>query len=236
MGAGAVGDSVQTAEIAALDSRREGRQRVLDPVARVSEVLFGLIMALTFTGTLSAATADRAEVRTLLIGVIGCNIAWGLVDAVMFLMAALTERGHGLLTVRAVRSAATPDVAHQVIAGALPPIVVPLLRRDDFERVRLGLLGMDRLPETPSLTKEDWLGALAVFLLVFFSTFPIVIPFLFFRNVQLALRLSNLVALVMLFITGSWLARHGGHNPLWTGLAMMLLGVVLVGITIALGG
>jgi len=236
MGAGAVGDSVQTAEIAALDSRREGRQRVLDPVARVSEVLFGLIMALTFTGTLSAATADRAEVRTLLIGVIGCNIAWGLVDAVMFLMTALTERGHGLLTVRAVRSAATPDVAHQVIAGALPPIVVPLLRRDDFERVRLGLLGMDRLPETPSLTKVDWLGALAVFLLVFFSTFPIVIPFLFFRNVQLALRLSNLVALVMLFITGSWLARHGGHNPLWTGLAMMLLGVVLVGITIALGG
>ena len=115
---------------------------------------------------------------------------------------------HGLLTVRAVRSAATPDVAHQVIAGALPPIVVPLLRRDDFERVRLGLLGMDRLPETPSLTKVDWLGALAVFLLVFFSTFPIVIPFLFFRNVQLALRLSNLVALVMLFITGSWLARH----------------------------
>jgi len=63
-----------------------------------------------------------------------------------------------------------------------------------------------------------------------------VIPFLVFRNVHLALRLSNLVALVMLFITGSWLARHGGHNPLWTGLAMMLLGVVLVGITIALGG
>lgn len=227
---------MQTAEIAGPDSRREGRQRVLDPVARVSEVLFGLIMALTFTGTLSAATADRAEVRTLLIGVIGCNIAWGLVDAVMFLMSALTERGHGILTVRAVRSATTADVAHQAIAGALPPIVVPFLRRDDFERVRLGLLGMDTLPEAPSLTKEDWLGALAVFLLVFLSTFPIVIPFLFFRNVQFALRLSNLVALVMLFITGSWLARHGGHNPLWTGLAMMLLGVVLVGITIALGG
>jgi hypothetical protein len=199
-------------------------------------VLFGLIMALTFTGTLSAATADRAEVRTLLIGVIGCNIAWGLVDAIMFLMSALTERGHGILTVRAVRTAATPDVAYQMIAGALPPIVVPLLRRDDFERVRLGLLGMDRLPSAPSLTKEAWLGALAVFLLVFLSTFPIVIPFLVFQNVQLALRLSNLVALVMLFVTGSWLARHGGHHPLWTGLAMMTLGVVLVGITIALGG
>ena len=211
-------------------------ERVLDPVARVSEVLFGLIMALTFTGTLSAATADRNEVRTLLIGVIGCNIAWGLVDAVMFLMSSLTERGHGLLTVRAVRNAATPHAAHQVIADAIPPILVPMLHRDDFEKMRQGLLGVDTLPSSPSLTKEDWAGALAVFLLVFLSTFPIVIPFLIFRNVHLALRLSNLVALVILFITGSWLARHGGHNPLWSGLAMMTLGVVLVGITIALGG
>ena len=52
--------------------------RVLDPVARSSEVLFGLIMALTFTGTVSVATAGRDDVRTLVIGIIGCNIAWGL--------------------------------------------------------------------------------------------------------------------------------------------------------------
>ncbi len=210
--------------------------RVLDPIARVSEVLFGLIMALTFTGTLSAATAGREEIRTLLIGVIGCNIAWGLVDAVMFLMSVLTERGHGLLTVQAVRSASSPDAAHSVIAAAVPPVVSALLKRDALENVRVGLVGMNDLPPRATLTKDDWLGAVAVFLLVFLSTFPIVIPFLIFRNVHLALRLSNLIALVMLFITGSWLARHGGHNPLWTGVTMMLLGVVLVGITIALGG
>jgi len=215
---------------------REPRERILDPIARASEVLFGVIMALTFTGSLSVATADRAEVRTLLIGVIGCNIAWGLVDAVMFLMSALTERGHGLLTVRAVRNATSPDAAYRVISGAIPPILVPFLRRDDLEKMRQGLVGIDKLPAAPSLTKDDWVGALAVFLLVFLSTFPIVIPFLVFANVRLALRVSNLVALVMLFITGSWLARHGGHHPLWTGLAIVALGVVLVGITIALGG
>ena len=212
------------------------RARVLDPIARVSEVLFGLIMALTFTGTLSAATAGREEVRTLLIGVIGCNLAWGLVDAVMFLMTALSERGHGLLTIRAVRSASSADAAHSVIAAAVPPVVASLLKRDALETVRVGLMGMNDLPPSPRLTKDDWLGAVAVFLLVFLSTFPIVIPFLVFTHVHLALRISNLIALVMLFITGSWLARHGGHNPLWTGLTMMLLGVILVGITIALGG
>lgn len=193
-------------------------------------------MALTFTGTLSAATAGREEVRTLLIGVIGCNLAWGLVDAVMFLMSALTERGHGLVTLRAVQAASTPDAAHSVIAGAIPPVLASLLKRDDLEQVRVGLMEMNDVPVSPSLTKDDWLGALAVFLLVFLSTFPIVIPFLIFRNLHLALRVSNLIALVMLFVTGYILARHGGHRPVLTGLVMTLLGVVLVGITIALGG
>jgi hypothetical protein len=218
------------------DMQPERRERVLDPIARVSEVLFGLIMALTFTGTLSAATAGREEIRTLLIGVIGCNIAWGLVDAVMFLMSSLTERGHNLLAIRAVRNAASPEAAYRVITAAVPPILAPMLNGEDLERMRQGLLQIGDLPPTPSLTKEDWLGAVAVFLLVFLSTFPVVIPFLVFRNVQLALRLSNLVAIVMLFVLGSWLARHGGHHPLRTGLSMVALGVVLVGITIALGG
>jgi hypothetical protein len=75
------------------------RERILDPIARMSEVLFGLIMALTFTTTLEL-TAGRNDVRMLLAGVIGCNIAWGLVDAVMYLIASLTGRGHGVLTIR----------------------------------------------------------------------------------------------------------------------------------------
>ena len=61
----------------------QARDRLLDPVARVSEILFGLIMAMTFTGTLGVATAGREDVRVLLVGTIGCNLAWGLVDAVV---------------------------------------------------------------------------------------------------------------------------------------------------------
>ena len=193
-------------------------------------------MALTFTGTLSAATAGREEVRTLLIGVIGCNIAWGLVDAVMYVMSSLTERGHDLLALRAVRTAASPEAAHRVIAHAVPPVLASVLERDDLERMRQGLVRLDDPPPAPSLTKEDWLGAFAVFLLVFLSTFPLVIPFLIFRTVHTALRASNVVALVMLFLAGFWLARHGGYHPLRTGLSTMLIGVVLVAITIALGG
>jgi hypothetical protein len=217
-------------------AQHAGAERVLDPIARTSEVLFGLIMALTFTGTISAATAGREEIRALLVGVIGCNIAWGLVDAYMFLMGALTERGHGLVTIHAVRAAASPQEAHHLIAGAVPPVVASTMTEDDFEKVRQGLLRMHGLPPKAPLTKEDWLGALAVFLLVFLSTFPVAVPFLVFSNVQLALRMSNLVAIVMLFLTGYRLARHGGYNPWRTGLSVVVLGLVLVAVTIVLGG
>jgi hypothetical protein len=222
-----------TAEPEARSTRSE---RVLDPVARTSEVLFGLIMALTFTGTLAVATADREEVRTLLVGMIGCNIAWGLVDAVMYLMSSLTERGHGLRTIRSVHAAATPVEAHRTIIDALPPVVSSVLRTEDFERIRLGLLGLRDLPARGRLTREDLAGASAVFLLVFLSTFPLVIPFLLFDRVQLALRVSNLIAIVMLFCLGYWLGQHGGYHPVRTGSSMVLLGLVLVGIAIALGG
>jgi VIT1/CCC1 family predicted Fe2+/Mn2+ transporter len=209
---------------------------VLDPIARVSEILFGLIMALTFTGTLGAATAGREEVRTLLVGAIGCNIAWGLVDAVMFVMSALTERGHGLLTLRAVHDARSPEEAHRIIAAAIPPVVASTLSASDFEKVRVGLLHMRDLPPKASPTRDDYVGAAAVFLLVFLSTFPVVIPFLVFQDVRLALRASNLIALVMMFAAGYWLARHGGHHPWRAGFAVMTVGVVLVAIAIALGG
>jgi VIT family protein len=211
-------------------------ERLLDPIARTSEVLFGVIMALTFTGTLSAATAGRDEIRTLLAGMIGCNIAWGLVDAVMFLMTSLSERGHDFLTLRAVRRADQVEHAYLAIASSLPPLVASILTTTDLERLRVGLIGMRDLPRTPGLTKEDWVKALAVFLLVFFSTFPLVLPFLVFRDVDVALRSSNVIAIVLMFATGYWLGEHGGYNPWRTGLSVALLGVVLVGITIALGG
>src|SRR6476659_10673836 len=96
---------------------------VLDPAERISEVLFGLIMVLTFTGSLSVATADRSEVRSMLIGALGCNIAWGLVDAVMYLMATLTERGRNLAILRQVRRPPDPARAHDLIREVLPPVI-----------------------------------------------------------------------------------------------------------------
>src|SRR5436190_14832201 len=90
-------------------------ERLLDPMDRVSEVLFGLIMVLTFTGSLSVAEAGRDEVRTMLIGALGCNLAWGIIDAVLYLIGRMAERGRGLRTLHAVRTTADPEEAHALI-------------------------------------------------------------------------------------------------------------------------
>jgi VIT1/CCC1 family predicted Fe2+/Mn2+ transporter len=71
---------------------------------------------------------------------------------------------------------------------------------------------------------------------VFLITFPVVIPFVFMQETARALRVSNFVALALLFLTGYAFGRCAGLRPAGTGIIMVVLGSVLVAVTIALGG
>ena len=210
-------------------------KRVLEPFDRLSEILFGLIMVLTFTGSLNVAEEGRESVRTMLVGALGCNLAWGIIDGVFYLMGCLAEKSRGLSTLHAVR-AADRDTAHRIIAGALPSAVSSILQPDDFERMRERLKGLPEPPARARLRADDWTGAAAVFGLVFLSTFPVTIPFIFMQEVTRALRVSNGIAIAMLFLIGYAYGRFAGRRPFPTGIAMVVLGFILVGMTIALGG
>jgi VIT family protein len=209
---------------------------VLSPIDRVTEVIFGLIMALTFTGSLSVATADRNEVREMLIGALGCNIAWGLVDAVMYLMAVLTERNRNVGIFKEVRDRSDPARGRELILEQLPPVIASAMEPGEVDAIRARLA---RLPEPPAklgLTSGDFRTAAGVFLLVFLATLPVALPFAFIHQAHRALRISNGIALVMLFLGGYYLGRHGGRHPWLSGLVTLAVGVVLVWATIALGG
>ncbi len=208
---------------------------VLEPIDRISEVLFGLIMVLTSTSTLSVISAGRPEVRTMILGALGCNLAWGIIDAGLYVLGCIDERGRKLLTLRAVRQATHPDEARRAIADALPE---PLskLPHEHLEPMRQELLRLSEPPQHPGLTKDDALGALGVCLLVFLSTLPPVIPFLLFGEVQTALRISNAIAIAMLFFCGYAYARGTGLRPWPTGLVMVAIGIALVAVAVALGG
>lgn len=215
---------------------KPARKRLLDPIDRTSEILFGLIMALSFTCSLGAAEAGSEDVRVMLIGAIGCNLAWGLIDAVIFLMTSLTERARGLATLREVRMASDADSAREVLAAALPPVVAESLDSNAYERLVGNLRQLGEPPPAPRLRRDDFLAAFGIFFLVVLATFPVVLPFVFFDDAVTALRVSNGIALVMLFAAGYALGSFGRHRPIRTGLIMTAIGVALVAITIALGG
>ena len=209
--------------------------RVLDPIDRASEVVFGLLMALTFTGSLSVATAGGEEVGTMMAAALGCNLAWGLADAVMYLVGNATERARGATLLARLRVTTDARAAHDLIADVLPARVQAAAGPDVLETLRQQLLAAEA-PKHPLLGRDDFLGAFGVFLLVVLATFPVVIPFAVFDTTSVALRISNAVALVMLFASGWALGRYAGSSAWLGGIVMATLGVVLVGAIMALGG
>jgi hypothetical protein len=211
-------------------------KRVLEPVERISEVLFGLIMVLTFTGSLSIAESGRDDVRAMLIGALGCNIAWGIIDGVLYLMGCLAEKGRDLAMYRAVRQTTDPKRAQQLIADSLPNVVAAVIEPAQMETIHQRLRELPEPPERARLSAQDWRGALGVFLLVFLSTFPVAIPFMFMDDLYWAMRFSNAIAIVMLFVTGFAYGRAVGRSPWRFGISMVVLGAVLVALTMALGG
>jgi VIT1/CCC1 family predicted Fe2+/Mn2+ transporter len=212
-----------------------GRERVLSPVERLSEILFGLIMAVSIVGSLSVATASRVEIRELLVAAIGCNTAWGLVDALMYLLTVLVERRRGRVLLAALRREEDEDRARRAIADQLPPLLAAAIRPSEIEHVRGLLVGMQELPRA-GLTRRDLAGAIGVFLLVFLSTVPVVVPFLLPIEPHAALRLSNGIALALLFAVGCRLGQYVSGRPLVFGAAMTALGAALVAAVMALGG
>jgi VIT1/CCC1 family predicted Fe2+/Mn2+ transporter len=208
--------------------------RLLDPIERVSEVMFGLIMAVTIVGSLSIATAGRQDVRSVMIAALGCNLAWGLVDAVMYLVRTLTERKRNVALARRVIGAAA-DTARGAIASALPEHVAAMVGESELEGMRQRLLASQL--SRGGLRGQDYFAAIGIFLWVVVATFPVVIPFFLTDDAAVAMQVSRMITLVMLFIAGNVLGRYAGHaRPVVTGLMMLLLGAALITAVKALGG
>lgn len=214
-------------------------QRHLDPASRMGEVLFGLIMVLSMTLTASLSVAEgRAGVRQLLLAAIGCNIAWGIIDGIMYVMNCITERSVRTRLIRAIQAAPDRDTALTLIRDQVEPEMETLARPEDRESLYQAMYSYLSQGEAPKngLEKSDLYGGVACFWLVFMSCLPAAIPFLIFSRPHLALRVSNFLLVAMLFFVGRKWAAYANTNRLVAGLAMVAVGLLLVGVAILLGG
>jgi hypothetical protein len=211
-------------------------KRLLNPIERISEILFGLIMALSFTCAISVAETDRIGVKQMLIGAVGCNIAWGVIDAFMYLINLLVQRGRDITILNFVRNTGEPEKAREYIAETFSPELSAVIKKESLEHIREDIISAPGELMRRRIFSNDFKTALGIFLLVFLSTFPVAIPFIFIHDVRLALRISNGIAILLLFLGGWNLARYGGHKKFRTGLYLALLGIGMVLLTISLGG
>jgi hypothetical protein len=210
----------------------------LSPGERLGELLFGLIMVLTFTLGAGIELGDREETRDLLIAALGCNTAWGIIDAALYLVGRLSERGRLHRLARAIQAEPRPEQALALVERELderlPQMVGPPLRSTlhahVLERVRATKLEPNRL------RADDLWAAVAVFWLVFLTALPAVVPFLLISEPRLAMRASNAVLIALLFYVGWRWAGYTGAGRWRTAITMALLGVALVLVAIPLGG
>ncbi|HOW98646.1 MAG TPA: VIT1/CCC1 transporter family protein [Kiritimatiellia bacterium] len=221
----------------------EGRKgffaRHLDAGEIFGEILFGLIMALTFTlGAGISVTEGPGAIRTLLVTALGCNLAWGIIDGAMYVMGALLERGRRIRMLLSLQQATDPAAALAAVARELDPVLERVTTAEERAKLYRGILTMaSRVePERARITREDLAGAVASGLLVILTAFPAAIPFMVMEDHHLALRASNAFLVAMLFFIGFFWARFTGVNRWRAGLLMMLSGLALVKIAMLLGG
>ncbi|CAG2151575.1 hypothetical protein [Cupriavidus numazuensis] len=215
--------------------RGEGRGAVLDVVDRVSEMCFGLFMALTFVGAVSSASAGAGASRTMLHAALGCNLAWGLVDAVMYLVRTIAARGQRLTLAMAIKHASDRPTGIRLIRDALAPGMKALVADAELEAIRARLAAAG-LPARPRLQWADLRGAVHIFFIVVLTTFPVALPFVLLSDVPSALLVSRVLTIGMLFLGGAALGHYAGFGAMPAGLGMTALGVTLTMAIIALGG
>jgi len=209
-------------------------KRVLDPIERISEMLFGLILVLTFTCTIRVK--ENGEVHAILVEALGCSLAWAIIDAGFYLLGCFSDRGHKLLLLKQVRRSSDQNEVRRTITEVLPPLLASRLHWDAFESLQQELMRLPELATRPRLTAEDWKGALGVFLFASMAILPITLPFTFMSDARLALLVSHGIAICLLFLAGWALGRFTSEHPLRVGVGMVVFGSAMISIALALGG
>lgn len=206
---------------------------ILSPSDRHSEMLFGLIMVLTITGTVWLGTNST---KAIISAGIGACIAWGIVDGIIYVYSSLLERGRIALAAQEASSCSGEGCDLIAIKEELEGTIVDTLgEREKHEVAQHILMRLKPVENHTHATKDDILGGIAAGMLVFVSGVPPLLPFVFLDGIQ-AMRLSSVIGLVMLYAIGYRWGSYVGRSRFWTGIIMMSVGIAITGVVIVLGG
>jgi hypothetical protein len=221
--------------------------RLLDPIDRLSETIYSILILLTFTLAFQIFKFETApskplsvdEIEALFIGALGAILAWGVIDGVMHALMAMFERGERHRLLQHIQAAETDRDGVAVIAEEFDFILEPITAEEErhklyksvFEHLREGQ------PRKIGFKREDFAGAVGCVLVALIAVLPSLAPLVLLRqDPMLALRVSNVISFIVLFAAGYSWGTHTGANPWKTGLLLFFIGAIMVLVAILLGG
>lgn len=221
--------------------------RLLDPIDWLSQTVYTVLILLTFTlafrivllTDLSGREAITSQFSGLVIAAVSATLAWGLIDSLMYIILSVFERGERQRILHNINGARTEEEEIAAIADELDYILEPIT--SDEKRKALYLDVLEHLrgskPRPVRLKREDVTGGLGSLIVTILAMLPSLTPLLLLQgNPEWAIRVSNLVSFIVLFICGYAWGRHTGSRPWRTGLFLLLAGLAMVMIAIPLGG
>lgn len=220
---------------------------LIDPIDRLSETVFSILILLTFTLAFritrlagsSQQPVSQENVNELLIGALGAVLAWGLIDGIMYALISMFERGERHRLLREIQAARTEQEAVDVIAEDMDYLLEPIIGEKERKTLYHSIFAHLRnsKPRKIGLKGEDFSGALGHVIVAIVAVIPSLIPLIIIRqDYDLAIRVSNLVSFIVLFVAGYYWGNYTGANPWKTGLLLMSVAIALVVIAIPLGG
>ena len=213
--------------------------RYLDPSESLLEVLFCLIMSFALTaGARLLPESQDSNAAGLAAGLVGCNVAWGIIDAVFYLLGTRFSRNQRVQFVRRLRATADDSQAFDAIREEFGLEGEPSMREEDRAAFYRFVLQILRHAGTnwARFLRDDFIGAVLIVLLVTATAIPVALPLLLLDDGHGALRIANILQIFLLFLVGYGWAHYSGASPWRTGITIALLGVGLVLVSVALGG
>ncbi len=221
--------------------------RLLDPLDRLVEGIYSVLIVLTFTLATRAIQSQSGEIGMdgshlllqLFVAALGCAVAWGMIDGAMYVLTCVFERGKDRRLYRLVRNAQSQDEGIAVLSEELDDDMGTLTTSTERRQIYTALYGRLRSSPPPrgGFAKEDFAGGFGVFLVAVGAALPVLLPLIILPgSVQTTLRVSNFIAFVMLFGMGYRWGQYAGGKPFLTGLMLLILGIIMMIVAIPLGG
>jgi len=205
-----------------------------------AEVIYGVIIAMTFTSVLrgNPAVLEQFLGKTIL-SALFCCISWGIADGLFYSW----ERGYIIRQENTILQFSQLANEHESAVSYIREQLDDTILRNipDEPRLKLYEKLVDYLSGIDTRGKLSINEAFSIMLGTCIRSagagLIIVIPFFVIPDVQLALRISNLAGIILLFGVGYSRARGRSLLPrIASGFGTSLIGIIIAGITIVLGG